>query len=174
MMLEQILAAISNSWGALAPFVVIDQFERGVVLRLGKYHRTLTPGLHPKAPLIDHVLTVEAVQTTIRIQPQTLTTADGVSVTVSAVVQYEIRDPKLFLLDVWEPRDAVRDIILAEVKRAVSVHIWPELNDEGIEREALHACRRQLKTYGVHVKRFVFADLGRIRTIRLIGGAWES
>lgn len=173
-MLETLLQFIGDKLGTLSPVVVIDQFEKGVLLRLGKYNKTLEPGLHGKLPIIDAVLTVEAVQTTLRIQPQTLTTKDGVTVTTSAVLRYEIHDPKSFLLDVWEGRDAVNDIALAEIKQTVTDSNWEDLRKSEAEKEIIKNIRRSIKDYGVAVKKFGFADLARMKTIRLVTNDFDS
>lgn len=172
-MIERIIEFINTSWGTIAPFVIVDQFEKGVILRFGKYHKNILPGFNFKIPLIDSVHIVEAVQTTIRIQPQTLTTRDDMTITTSAVLTYEIRDPRLFLLDVWEGREAVKDVALAEIKKIVARSNWIDLNNKLIETQITLEIRKQVKMYGVYVKRFGFADLAKIKTIRLITGTGE-
>jgi hypothetical protein len=173
-MIERIIEFINTSWRTIAPFVIVDQFEKGVILRFGKYHKNILPGFNFKIPLIDSVHTVEAVQTTIRIQPQTLTTRDDMTITTSAVLTYEIRDPKLFLLEVWEGREAIKDITLAEIKKIVAQNKWEDLNKRLIETLITTEVRKQGKLYGVYVKKFGFADLAKIKTIRLITGTGEA
>lgn len=173
-MWAEIAEFFSSSYENITPFVVTNQYEKGVVLRFGKYHRDLVPGLSYKIPLIEATIKIEAVQTTMHILPQTLTTADNISVTTSAVLQYEISDPKPFTVDVWEPRDAMNDIAMAEIKRAISGNEWVSLQGENIEKKILRRIRKQLQPYGVSIKRFGFIDIGRIRTIRIINSTPEA
>lgn len=168
-MWEKIAEVVAVYWGLLTPFVVINQYEKAVILRLGLYLRTLGPGLHWKWPGYDAVLTVEAVQTTMRIQPQTLTTKDGISVTTSGVLQYKIENPEPYLLGVLEGQDAINDITMAEIKRVIADNDWKNLNNHDIETKVIKKVRNQVGKHGVEAIKFGFADLGRIRTIRLIG-----
>jgi membrane protease subunit HflK len=175
-MWANILEILSDSWSALTPFFTIPQYEKGVILRLGKYLRTVEPGPHWKMPFVDTWLSVEAVQTTMHVQKQTLATRDGVSVTTSAVLQYEIKDPKLFLLEVYEGIDAINDIALSEIKDVITNHTWEQirLESEILEKEIVKKIRRQVRAYGVHIKRFGFADIGKIKTIRLMNDAYSE
>ena len=170
-MWERLADILSNSWTLLSPCVVVKQYELGVVLRFGKYRRDVEPGLRYKIPLIETVLIVEAVQTTMRVRTQTLTTQDGISVTTSAVLQYEIKKPKPFLLEVWEGLDAINDVAMAEIKRVVSTNTWEQLNSKDMEQVIKTEIGKQIKPYGVTIKRFGFADLGKIRTIRIINSS---
>lgn len=169
-MWEHLASFIANSWEAIAPFIIVKQYEKGIILRVGKFNRKLSPGLHFKLPIVEALLTVESVQTTMLIQPQTLTTKDGVTIMTSGALQYEITDAKIFLLDVYEARDAVRDTVLMEVKKTIQSTTWDELGYPIIDNKLTLKIRRRLKDYGVHVKRFGFIDIGRIKTLRLITG----
>ena len=68
-------------WSILGLFqfwTIVDQYERGVVLRLGKYLRTIEPGFHWLLPLgIDRAILHEVILTTRQLDEQSLTTYDG-------------------------------------------------------------------------------------------------
>src|SRR6185295_11325301 len=82
-------------------WVVLDPFEQGVVLRLGKYQRTVSEGFHFVYPFnVDNVLVDNVVPRTINLGEQGLTTKDGKTITVSAVVTAKISDIRKALLDV--------------------------------------------------------------------------
>lgn len=72
---------------------VIQQNERGIVLRLGKYRGLLEPGLNFIVPFLEKVIKVDVRETVINVDPQKVITKDNVSVLVDAAIYYKIVDP---------------------------------------------------------------------------------
>ena len=72
---------------------IVKQYEKGLVLRLGKYHATADSGLNFLAPLIDEMQKVDMREQVIDVEPQKVITRDNVSVTVDAVIYYRVVDP---------------------------------------------------------------------------------
>lgn len=70
---------------------IINQYERGVILRLGKYSRTLTPGFRIIIPYIDKMIKVDIRTTPMDIPKQEVITRDNVTVNVDAVVYAAVR-----------------------------------------------------------------------------------
>ncbi len=79
---------------------VINQYERGVVLRFGKYKRTLNPGLHVIIPYIDVMKKVDIRTTPMDIPKQEVITKDNITVNVDAVVYFKVLDSKKAVLDI--------------------------------------------------------------------------
>lgn len=77
---------------------IINQYERGVVLRLGKFSRMLKPGFHVIIPYIDHMTKVDVRTTPMDIPKQEVITRDNVTVNVDAIVYFRVLDaPKAVL-----------------------------------------------------------------------------
>ena len=72
---------------------VIAQYEKGLVLRLGRYRHTIDSGLTFLVPMIEGVIKVDMRERVINVEPQKVITKDNVSVTVDAVIYYRISDP---------------------------------------------------------------------------------
>src|SRR4029453_11067466 len=122
--------SMSSPWPALAGILVgftlaqsprvAKQWERGVVLRLGRYVGLRGPGLFWVVPLLDTVITWidQRVITTPFAAEQTLT-LDTVPVNVDAVLFWMVHDPERAALEVqdyaqavsWAAQTALRDII---------------------------------------------------------------
>lgn len=76
---------------------VINQYERGVVLTLGKFSGTRTPGLRYVFPIIQKLIRVDVRSTPIDV-PKQVITKDNVTVGVDAVVYFRVIDaPKAVL-----------------------------------------------------------------------------
>ncbi|MDI3323690.1 FtsH protease activity modulator HflK [Pontibacterium granulatum] len=98
-----ILAVLAALLWAGMGFYTVDQQERGVVLRLGKYSDTVGPGLRWNPPLIDEVQKVNVTQVRTRTHRALMLTKDENIVDVDMAVQYVIADPKSFQLSVRDP-----------------------------------------------------------------------
>jgi regulator of protease activity HflC (stomatin/prohibitin superfamily) len=73
----------------------INQYQRGLVERFGKYKQTLDPGLHFIIPFVDAIAArVDMREAVIDVEPQSVITKDNVTVTVDAIIYYYVMDPK--------------------------------------------------------------------------------
>ena len=72
---------------------IVRPYERGLVERLGEYHRTVEPGLRLIWPFIDRLVKVDMRERVIDVPPQRVITEDNVVVEVDAVVYYRVLDP---------------------------------------------------------------------------------
>ena len=72
---------------------VISQYEKGLILRLGRYRATADSGLTFLVPVIEEMIKVDMRERVINVEPQKVITKDNVSVTVDAVIYYRISDP---------------------------------------------------------------------------------
>lgn len=158
------------SWLELFQFwVVISEFERGVVLTLGRFKgRILDPGFHWHWPFrVDWVYVENIVTRTHVLNPQALTTKDGRTISVTAVITFNIRDIKKAVLEVEGVDHAINDSCSAAVGAHVGGCDWGELRGEPAADALTKACRRQAWRYGIEIERVQLTDLALCRVIRL-------
>lgn len=99
---------------------VIDQQERGVVLRFGRYATTLQPGLNFTYPsLIDQVMRVNVGQVRSITHKATMLTQDENIVDVEVAVQWRITDPADYLFNVNDPAETLRQVTESSVRRVI-------------------------------------------------------
>jgi len=72
---------------------IVKQYEKGLVIRLGRYDHTADAGLVFLIPFIDSLTRVDMREQLINVLPQSVITADNVVVTVDAVIYYKVVDP---------------------------------------------------------------------------------
>ncbi|MBL8727623.1 MAG: FtsH protease activity modulator HflK [Planctomycetes bacterium] len=142
----------------------------GVVLRFGRYASTQEPGLHYKLPFgIDEVAIVQTrrqlklefgFQTPDATNPdqygrqpereKSMVTGDLNAALVEWVVQYRIDDPKLYLFQVREPAQTLRDLSEAVMREVIGDRTVDEVITVGrqeIETVAADRLRTMSKTY---------------------------
>ncbi|MBI2338208.1 SPFH domain-containing protein [Candidatus Daviesbacteria bacterium] len=103
----------------LSGIKIINQYERGVVLTLGSYSYTLSPGLKIVIPIIQRVIIVDMRITTSDIPQQEVITKDNVPVGINAVVYFQVERPEDAVLKIQDyayaitqyAQTALRDII---------------------------------------------------------------
>ena len=78
---------------------IVNQYERGIVLRLGKYHRTISPGLRLIVPYIDKLTKVDVRTTPMDIPKQEVITKENVTVNVDAVVYFKVLNAEKAVLE---------------------------------------------------------------------------
>src|SRR5437764_8727697 len=74
---------------------IIPQAKAGVVERLGRYSRTLSPGLTIVVPFIDRVRPlVDLREQVVTFQPQPVITEDNLVVNIDSVIYFQVTDAK--------------------------------------------------------------------------------
>jgi len=104
-------------WSGLGIYQV-EQAERSVVLRLGVFNEIKGPGLHWNPPIIDKWQVVDVVRVKQHGHTALMLTKDENIVDVTVSVQYQIEDPKKYVLDI---RDA--DSSLAQATESALRHV---------------------------------------------------
>ena len=72
---------------------IVNQHEKGLVERFGRYERTVDPGINFIFPFIERMARVDMREQVVDVPPQEVITKDNVVVTVDAVVYYQATDP---------------------------------------------------------------------------------
>ncbi len=93
--------ALYGGFGALAgagiavlvyfSVVINQEYERAVVFRLGGFSRVLGPGFNVKLPFLEWVAKIDYRVKTANVQPQKVLTKDNVTVTVDAIIFYQVK-----------------------------------------------------------------------------------
>lgn len=70
--------------------MIIKQYERAVILRLGKYQRQVGPGVQTRLPFADNILVVDVREKVSEFKAERMLTKDNVPVTIDAILRYKI------------------------------------------------------------------------------------
>jgi regulator of protease activity HflC (stomatin/prohibitin superfamily) len=84
----------------LSALRVVNQYERGVVLTLGKFKGIKEAGLRIVVPIFQRMIKVDTRTNTIDIPKQEVITKDNVTVNVDAVVYFKVLDAEKAILEV--------------------------------------------------------------------------
>ncbi len=78
---------------AISAVRIVDEYERGVIFRLGRVMAAKGPGLFFIIPVIDKMVKVNLQTVTMDIPPQDVITKDNVTIRVNAVTYFNVTDP---------------------------------------------------------------------------------
>lgn len=92
---------------AFKSIVIVDQYERAIVLTLGTYSYTLQPGLKFVIPLVQRAIKVDMRITTMDIPSQEVITRDNVPVGINAVVYFQVEKAEDAILKIKDYSYAV-------------------------------------------------------------------
>ncbi|MCK2184335.1 FtsH protease activity modulator HflK [Halomonas getboli] len=117
--LPGLLLIVALAIWAASGFYLVDQSERGVVLRFGKFQEVVTPGLQWNPPLIDDVRMVNVTRVRSVSQTQSMLTQDENIVSVEMSVQYQVADPRGYVLNVRNPELSLENALDSALRHVV-------------------------------------------------------
>jgi regulator of protease activity HflC (stomatin/prohibitin superfamily) len=85
---------------------ILREWERGVVLRLGKFQAVRGPGIIIIIPLIEKLYRINTRLVTVDVPPQDIITKDNVTMSVNAVVFYRVLSPKEAVVNIEDYESA--------------------------------------------------------------------
>jgi regulator of protease activity HflC (stomatin/prohibitin superfamily) len=118
MILLWILVGILLVW-LITGVRIINQYERGVVLRLGRLHTVKEPGLRLIIPIVDQMKKISMRIITLPVDSQKIITKDNVSIDVAAVAYLQVTDPAKSLIEIENFRNATYQIAQTTVRNVV-------------------------------------------------------
>src|SRR5947208_4541605 len=99
---------------------IIPQARAGVVERLGRYSRTLNPGLTLVVPFIDKVKPlIDLREQVVTFQPQPVITEDNLVVQIDTVLYFTITDAKAVSYEVANPLQAIEQLTVTTLRNVI-------------------------------------------------------
>jgi regulator of protease activity HflC (stomatin/prohibitin superfamily) len=167
-MFDKLIEILSQWWHQIIPFIIIRDYEEAVLLRFGRFHSVLKPGIHLKLPFFDEVIDQHVVVTTLSLDAQSLYTKDKQNIVVKGLIKYKIADVKTFLLEVYDAQDALSDMSQSIIKNVIMSMTLEECTDTELDNTLSKKVRVEARKWGVEVQQVTLTDIAPIRSFRLI------
>ena len=120
---------------ALSCVKVLNEYERGVMLSLGRFTGVKGPGVIWVWPVIQQMRKVDLRVIVLNVPKQDVITRDNVSVKVNAVVYFRVVDPGKAVLQVTNPFDATSQVAQTTLRSVLGQH---EMDDLLSQRDKLN------------------------------------
>ena len=141
---------------------VAQEYERGVIFRLGRFKGLRGPGLYWIIPLgIERSVTVDIRTRTVSAEQQETITRDSVTIKVNAVLWYRITDAARSVIAVADAPAAVYQLALTGLRNIIGQH---DLDEVLQQRDKINALLREAiagstAEWGLEVQRFEMKDV---------------
>ncbi|MEO7014503.1 MAG: slipin family protein [Dokdonella sp.] len=119
---------------------ILPEYERGVILTLGRYTGTKGPGLILLLPIIQRMIRVDLRVNVMDVPPQDVISLDNVSVRVNAVVYFRVVDPDKSVLQVADFYQATSQLAQTRLRAVLGQH---ELDEILSKRDAINHTLQQ-------------------------------
>jgi regulator of protease activity HflC (stomatin/prohibitin superfamily) len=120
---------------------VLPEYQRGVVLTLGRYTGTKGPGLVILVPIVQRMMRVDLRVTVMDVPPQDVISRDNVSVRVNAVVYFRVMEPDKSILQVADFFQATSQLAQTRLRSVLGQH---ELDDILSQRDSINRSLQQI------------------------------
>lgn len=141
---------------------IAQEYERGVVFRLGRYNGLRGPGIYWIIPLgIDRAVTIDIRTRTVSAEQQETITRDSVTIKVNAVLWYHVTDAAKSVIAVANVEAAVYQLALTSLRNIIGQH---DLDEVLQERNKINGLLREnivgaTTPWGVEVELFEMKDV---------------
>jgi len=166
---EKLFELIQAFWSYIIFWHVLGDDQCGLIRRLGKYHRTMSAGWNWKLPLIEQALSETSALGSTVLREQSLTTLDGVQVTLRGVLTWRVVDARKFILDCDNAQSVVNDVGCGVIAELVPDLPAKEIlgHDTSIKK-LRDKVRTRAEKWGIKVEYFGLVDCVQARTYRFI------
>lgn len=165
-MFDKLLEQLVKLGKDILPFVIVEQWNEAIVLRFGKYHRLIKPGIHLKIPFFDSVWETETITQSIDMNPQSITTADSKNIVVKAIIRFSVVDTKTYVTSIMKPHDVLVDTTQGMIREIIEETRWYDL--VGIDKQLTTEVGKFMKRWGIKVEKVTLTDLAEIPSYRVI------
>ena len=131
----------------------VNQYERGIVLTMGKYTSTRNPGWTFLMPIFQSMQKVDIRIKTVDVPEQEAITKDNIPIAINAVIYYQVTDPNKAVLDVENFYYAVNQLAQITMRNMVGAVTLEELlrDRESISLKIKENVDKATLTWGIQV-----------------------
>lgn len=153
---------------------IIDPWEEGLRVRLGKWIKPLKPGFHFKLPFaIDQIYTVNVKPQIIDVVAQSLETLDGVSVVVVGAIEYSVEDIKKLHLNIQDYDESLVNLGQILIAEYVTSSTNEDCTRESIQKAVKRRLKDSARKWGINIRRFGITDLAEHKVYRILSNSSE-
>ncbi|HEY8896711.1 MAG TPA: SPFH domain-containing protein [Niastella sp.] len=140
---------------------VAQEYERGIVFRLGRFQSVKGPGLYWLIPIIERQQKVDIRTKTVTLEQQETITVDSVTIKVNAVLWYSITDSKNSIIKVADYNKAVYQFAVSALRNIIGQHSLDEVLKE---REQINSTLQRIvdqttEPWGVKIEMVEMKDV---------------
>jgi len=140
---------------------IVQEYERGVIFRLGRCVGAKGPGIFLVIPFIDQIVKVNLQEVAVAVSPQQVITRDNVTLKLDAVAFLRVIDPVAAVVKIRNWYEASALVAQTTLRAVIGHHDLDALltNREVIDQQLKGALDRQTEEWGIEVRRVELRDI---------------
>jgi regulator of protease activity HflC (stomatin/prohibitin superfamily) len=151
-----IILAILGIISMIASFLfIIKQYERSIILRLGKYNRQVGPGMRTRFPFIEIVLVVDIREKVREFKAERMLTKDNVPVTIDAILRYKIIEDRAkdAILNVENFNEMIKQVSQTTLRNNIGSSVFQDIlsKREEINQHVKSIISQEAGSWGIEV-----------------------
>jgi len=133
----------------------IKQYERSIILRLGKYNRQVGPGMRTRFPFIEIVLVVDIREKVREFKAERMLTKDNVPVTIDAILRYKIIEDRAkdAILNVENFNEMIKQVSQTTLRNNIGSSVFQDIlsKREEINQHVKSIISQEAGSWGIEV-----------------------
>lgn len=134
---------------------IIKQYERSIILRLGKYNRQVGPGMRTRFPFIEIVLVVDIREKVREFKAERMLTKDNVPVTIDAILRYKIIEDRAkdAILNVENFNEMIKQVSQTTLRNNIGSSVFQDIlsKREEINQHVKSIISQEAGSWGIEV-----------------------
>lgn len=164
--MNQVKDFIEYIFNAFKIWVIVQPWEQGIRVRLGKNITKLKSGIYFRIPYVDSIYIQECRLRMIQLCMQTLTSKDLKTVTINSALGYSITDIEKLYNTLYHPEGTISNMAMSEVSDFILKNDLSEIDPQKIEAAVI--AKLNAEDYGLKFEYFRITNFASVRTFRLI------
>lgn len=147
-------------------WVIVEPWEAGLRVRFGKHIKVMSAGTFFRIPFFDAVYIQEVRMRMYSMNPQTVTSKDGHTITIVASVGYSISDILTLYESISQPDSTIGNTVLGTISDYVTKNTIQDCGPTKIEQEVSNKLSEL--SYGIKFEQVRITGYAIVKTYRLI------
>ena len=133
-------------------YTFVDHYERGVILRCGKFKRQVKPGFRWLIPFgVERIISTNVKPEPMTFGIQSLHTADGYAVNIQTAIVFSVTDEKQYLLEVEHPNSVIAASCTGIIADRVQSTNWSDITTPKFPTSLKPAMNRRAQKCGCEI-----------------------
>lgn len=136
--------------------MIIKQYERAVILRLGRFQRQVGPGVQFRIPFADNILVIDVREKVREFTAERMLTKDNVPVTIDAILRYRIIEDRArdAILNVENFNDMIQQVSQTTLRNNIGASQFQDIlsKREDVNQHIKEVIAEESRSWGIEVR----------------------
>lgn len=147
-------------------WIIVQPWEEGIRVRLGKKVKHLTKGVYLKLPFVDHCYIQTVRLRVLSLPPQTVSTKDGKTLSIVVAIGYSINDINKLYQTLYHPDSTICNMVSGEIADFIYTHDLESCSPKDLQEHVIS--QLDSTKYGIKYEYIKIIGYAVVKTYRLL------